>query len=205
VGRSNMVVERRTVIKGWAATLVVGSNGAHGQEASRTIGRDEWMQAWMALRAPEGLLHLARFQDENYVLTREIRWRPEGRYALTIQPVTVPSGFVTDLASIPRMFYSLLRPDGRYSFPAIVHDYLYWTQEVSRPQADEIFRQSMMEFDISRTTIATIHGAVRMFGGSAWRANAKAKANGERRVLSRLPDDPRILWKDFKMRKDVWR
>ncbi len=41
-------------------------------------------------------------------------------------PLEVPAGFVTDFASIPRIFWSLLSPtDLRYSKPAVVHDYGY--------------------------------------------------------------------------------
>ncbi len=42
--------------------------------------------------------------------------------------IVVPSGFVTDFASVPwygRWFINVL---GKHSIPAIVHDYLYWEQ-----------------------------------------------------------------------------
>src|SRR5262249_23224857 len=36
-----------------------------------------WMDTWMdAARAPEGALHLYRFREPMYVLTKTIRWRP---------------------------------------------------------------------------------------------------------------------------------
>ena len=60
-----------------------------------------------------------------WYLKKPISWRPgdgQSRYP----PVVVPTGFVTDLASIPRVFWSVLRPDGEYAYAAVIHDYLYW-------------------------------------------------------------------------------
>ncbi|EOD5071623.1 TPA: DUF1353 domain-containing protein [Salmonella enterica subsp. enterica serovar Enteritidis] len=38
--------------------------------------------------------------------------------------ISVPAGFVTDLATVPRIFWTLLPPDGKYTKAAIIHDYL---------------------------------------------------------------------------------
>jgi hypothetical protein len=116
----------------------------------------------------------------------------------------VPRGFVTDLASIPRIFYSLLRPDGEYAYAAIVHDYLYWTQTRTRTVSDEIFKFSMEDFNISRRTMQTIYNAVRLFGEGAWSKNARLKADGERRILKRFPPTAQINWADWKQRSDVF-
>ncbi len=51
--------------------------------------------------------------------------------------ITVPIHFVTDLASIPAIFFQILPPDGPYTFPAIVHDWLYWHQAGTRDEADD--------------------------------------------------------------------
>jgi len=121
-----------------------------------------------------------------------------------VQAVDVPIGFVTDFASIPRVFWSLLRPDGEYTYPAILHDFLYWTQERPRDVADQIFKIGMEEFSISKTTIGTIYEAVRLGGASAWESNAKAKGNDEKRVLKQSPADPRTRWADWKRLPDVF-
>lgn len=39
--------------------------------------------------------------------------------------IEVPAGLITDLATIPRIFWILLPPDGKYAKAAIIHDYLY--------------------------------------------------------------------------------
>lgn len=48
-------------------------------------------------------------------------------YKGTTYRVIVPEGFITDGASIPRIFWSLagLKPDGLYRAAALVHDFFY--------------------------------------------------------------------------------
>jgi hypothetical protein len=120
------------------------------------------------------------------------------------RPVTVPSGFVTDFASIPRAFWSALRPDGDYAYAAIIHDYLYWTQPVTRETADEILRFAMQDLFVESTTVTVIHRAVRLGGGRAWDDNARLKGMGEKRVLKRLPETPTVRWTDWKKMPDVF-
>ena len=64
---------------------------------------------------------------------------PDGRRARLLQPfrvrlrelgervIEVPQGFETDFASVPRFFWRVVPPWGRYSPAAVVHDYLYST------------------------------------------------------------------------------
>lgn len=53
--------------------------------------------------------------------------------------IEVPVGFVTDLATVPRIFWSLLPPDGEYAKAAIIHDYLYHYPLRNRKESDLIF------------------------------------------------------------------
>ncbi|MDD3620701.1 MAG: DUF1353 domain-containing protein [Desulfobulbaceae bacterium] len=41
------------------------------------------------------------------------------------QYVLIPAGFACDLASVPRLFWPLIPPDGIFMIPGIVHDFLY--------------------------------------------------------------------------------
>ena len=55
----------------------------------------------------------------------------------------VPAGFITDFASIPRLFWTVVgHPAGKYAQAAVLHDYLYRTNSVSRAKADSLFRRS---------------------------------------------------------------
>jgi hypothetical protein len=188
------------------ATLTSGQDDRNGPTV------EQWMNTWMsrplnsqspAVRDEEGALFLGRFVEPMYYLTKSIKWKPNADQA-GFSPVSVPVGFVTDLASIPRVFWSLLRPDGEYTFPAIVHDYLYWVQDTKRENADLILKMGMQDFGIEKATITTIYDAVRVGGGSSWSNNAAIRKAGERRVLTRFPTDPRTRWQDWKKMPGVF-
>jgi hypothetical protein len=198
---------RRIGLAAMCGLLSTGHFGAQGTTAPQAPGRErspeEWMNEWMTAKVPVGTLHVSRFREPIYFLIKPITWRPnpgQEKYAA----VTVPVGFVTEFASIPRPFWSLLRPDGDYTYPAIVHDYLYWTQTRSKEVADSIFRFGMQDFGVNPATVAAIYEAVHLGGGSAWSSNAQLKRRGEQRILKRSPDNPRTSWQEWKKRPDVF-
>ena len=90
--------------------------------------------------------------------------------------ITVPVGFVTDLASIPQLAWSLgFGPSGRWNRPAVVHDYLYSTGglsgQFSRAQADRILDQAMAACGVPAWRRAVIWAAVRLGGSPGWVAS----------------------------------
>jgi hypothetical protein len=117
---------------------------------------------------------------KNYVTSNPIVYE----VANTKKTVVVPKGFVTDLASIPRLFWTLLPRDGVYMLPAVVHDYLYWTQGCSRSEADTVLFLAMKEYEIEPLRRWVIYLGVRAFGFWAWRANYKLKEGGGIRFVS---------------------
>jgi len=137
-----------------------------------------------------------------YVDGGDIEWRPNP--GQKFEEVTVPAGFVTDLASIPRLFWQALRPEGRYSFAAVVHDYLYWEQNRPREEADKILKFAMEDSKVNPKLVETIYLAVRTFGQTAWDNNAKLKKAGERRFLKRFPEDFWVTWSEWKKKPDVF-
>lgn len=56
----------------------------------------------------------------------------------------VPAGFVTDLASIPRLMRWLFNVNGRSRLPAILHDWLYRSGIYSRAEADALFKEACL-------------------------------------------------------------
>jgi len=62
---------------------------------------------------------------------------------------TVPAGFKTDFASVPRAFIWLVPPYGKYTKAAILHDFLCKQPHFNRSQADAIFRRAMQELGVS--------------------------------------------------------
>lgn len=178
---------------------------ASGQGRQVERSSEEWMNAWMnaPTRGEQGALYLGRFVEPMYFLAQPITWTPNPDQH-GYQPVTVPVGFVTDLASIPRLFWSALRPDGEYTYPAIIHDYLYWTQTRQKDTADTIFKFGMQDFDINRSTIETIYEAVHHRGGSSWKHNQELKLSGERHFLKELPKDPKARWTEWKKNPELF-
>jgi len=149
------------------------------------------------------MLRISRFREPIYFLIAPISWRPNPGQEV-YEAVTVPIGFVTDFASIPREFWSALRPDGEYAYAAVVHDYLYWTQTRSREEADQILKMAMEDFEVDAVTVRVIYSAVRIAGMLAWNDNAEKKAKGEKRILARFPQDPRMTWDEWKQRPGVF-
>lgn len=94
--------------------------------------------------------------------------------------VIVPRGFVTDLTSIPQPLQVLgIQPnDSRYLNASIVHDYLYWRQDCTRAQSDNIMAIAMMEAGLSALERRLVYEAIRQFGQSAWDSNRRARQAG---------------------------
>ncbi len=90
------------------------------------------------------------------------------------QRFEVPVGFVTDMASVPRAFWTLWPPVGVYSLAAVLHDYLYATGIVSRKDADGIFRRAMRVSGTGRFTRWPLYWGVRLGGWFAWRKHRKS-------------------------------
>ncbi len=82
----------------------------------------------------------------------------------TVQGITVPKDFQSDLASIPRILWSIYPPFGTYQTGAIVHDYLYTYKTVDRRLADYTFIVIMKEDGVDVFTRHLFYTAVRMFG-----------------------------------------
>lgn len=114
--------------------------------------------------------------------------------------VTVPVGFVTDMASIPPILRSLIQQNGPYLLPAVVHDYLYWTQTCTRGQADSIFRLAMIENEVAPADREAIFAAVRAAGRFAWDANTEERSRRLIRVIpsQRLRIPPNTSWADYR-------
>ncbi|EDQ5930015.1 DUF1353 domain-containing protein [Salmonella enterica subsp. enterica] len=78
--------------------------------------------------------------------------------------IAVPAGFVTDLATIPRIFWSVMSPDGKYAKAAIIHDYLYDNALRTKYEADLIFLDGMTVLGVPKWKRTIMYWAVRLFG-----------------------------------------
>jgi hypothetical protein len=83
--------------------------------------------------------------------------------------ITVPAGTVTDLASTPRILWSVLPPFGEYTKAAIVHDYLYQQAIGTKRYADDVFLEAMIVLGVPRWRRAVMYWAVSVFGRGSYR------------------------------------
>jgi hypothetical protein len=84
--------------------------------------------------------------------------------------IIVPMGYRTDLASVPRAFFWLFPPSGKYREAAVVHDFIYTnlTTIYTRSQADQIFMDAMSELGVSWWRRKMMWSAVRVGGRGNW-------------------------------------
>lgn len=83
--------------------------------------------------------------------------------------ITVPAGFVTDLASIPRLVQNILPNDHpTIEMPSVIHDHLYTTKTTTREQADGVLREGMELQGASGFVRNAVYRILRMFGGAHW-------------------------------------
>ena len=87
--------------------------------------------------------------------------------------ITVPAGFHTDFASTPRVVWSIYPPWGKYGPAAVVHDWMYRIQFVTRDMADNVLREAMIVLGCDPIDVAAIYEAVHLFGRQAWSENAR--------------------------------
>ena len=91
---------------------------------------------------PELTENLSYYVDDNYV-------------------IVIPKGFKTDFASIPRIFWNIIAPIGKWTLPSVLHDYLYsegYRLGISRKQADKIFYQAMRKSFVAPITANIMWG-----------------------------------------------
>jgi hypothetical protein len=114
--------------------------------------------------------HVVRFLDDvcikahhqyNYYTCCDVRVQVDDRY------LTIPAGFDTDLASIPRPLWVFMSPAySAFIAPSILHDYLYRDKTwLNRRQVDDIFYQALVDQGLGRWTAWKMWAAVRIFGG----------------------------------------
>lgn len=99
--------------------------------------------------------------------------------------IVVPKGFVSDLASTPRITWSLIPPTGKYKTSAIVHDWLYYSGLVSQKQSDDIFLYLMRSHKVDPVKRCVMWLGVRLFGFLAYKKHRKQDKNQLKKFLIR--------------------
>lgn len=93
----------------------------------------------------------------------------------------IPVGFFTDFASVPRILWPLIPPQGEAMPASVLHDYFYTVHPLGTPEgqeprstdmpmeeerlfADNLFRQHLMERGLAKWQVTAMYKAVRWFG-----------------------------------------
>lgn len=204
-----LVPERRLGIVGRIVDRLIpesfGASPSLGAQTQRT--KQEWLQEWLGIGTrnftPTVLMPFADM--DTYIVYQQISWTPPANAEGDLpQVVSVPKGFVTDLATIPPLFWWALPPQGRYGHAAILHDWLYWNQSTSRETADRVFDVVMDELGVAPAIRKTIWTSVRVFGGSYWTDAEEARRAGKSRVLKRFPPTAGVRWDEWRKQPDVF-
>lgn len=89
--------------------------------------------------------------------------------------ITVPKGFITDFASIPRLFWRVIgHPAEKYGKAAVIHDYLYSEQQTyTRKRSDEIFYEAMEVLKVPFWKRWAMYHSVRTWGWIPWHRHRK--------------------------------
>ena len=80
----------------------------------------------------------------------------------------VPRGFVTDLASIPKIAQVVYSIDDETRCPAVLHDWLYCTKQTSREEADSLLKEAITRANSAQFKANSFWIAVRMGGWLYW-------------------------------------
>lgn len=87
--------------------------------------------------------------------------------------VVVPAGYVTDLASVPKLPLAWLLAGGTGAEAAVIHDFLYTVHThaglpITRKTADAVFREAIGASEDTNAPAGLMWLAVRIGGGGSW-------------------------------------
>ena len=107
-------------------------------------------------------------------------WLPDGVNMRLLEPLSytdnsgrvwsAPAGFVTDGASIPEVFWSLIGSPftGKYRTAAVLHDAAYRTLGVAKDDADRMLREASLDLGCPEWLADVIWQGVHLGGVDAY-------------------------------------
>ncbi|WP_250538840.1 MULTISPECIES: DUF1353 domain-containing protein [unclassified Caballeronia] len=87
------------------------------------------------------------------------------------QTFTVPAGFQTDLASVPRLPLVFLLAGDSARKASVVHDWLYTMHPVTRDVADAVLKEASLLTGVPIWRAWLMWAGVRVGGASHWQPN----------------------------------
>jgi hypothetical protein len=100
--------------------------------------------------------------------------------------ITVPGGFLTDFASVPRVPIAHLLTANCGHEAAVIHDWLYTSHEVSRRDADAVFEEALLAGGEPRWRAWLMWAGVRIGGGGPYEAAGQRQPEYVRSVIDQV-------------------
>jgi hypothetical protein len=146
---------------------------------------------------------------DNWILLEEFKYYDTRVIGSEAEPywITVPPKLMTDFASVPPVFRSLVSNWGKHGNAAVLHDYLYWEQKLtkSHKKADDIFLDAMKVMEVKAWRRFIVYWSVRLGGAAAWRGNIKKRNRGWNRIAARWPEKAKDKPKDLQTKGETKR
>lgn len=89
-------------------------------------------------------------------------------FVLTKPWIGIPAGFITDFASVPRIFWPVISPIDNHAFAALSHDYGYFAGMHTRRLTDRVFYIDCIRCGTPVWKAKAMYIAVRLFGWHRW-------------------------------------
>ena len=104
-----------------------------------------------------------RISARPFLLLSPVVYRTD---VLDYEYITIPAGYATDFASVPRMFWRIFPPSGIYRRAALVHDWLCdeAPHTCNDRDAAKVFYEAMRDIGVPWVKRKLMYRAVRMFG-----------------------------------------
>lgn len=100
--------------------------------------------------------------------------KPVGKYQFELvenyryRDIVIPKGYITDGASVPRIFWSIFPPNkAEYLSAAIVHDYLtdivIEKKSITFRSVDNTFKEMLIDLNVNKIEVNVLYWSVRLY------------------------------------------
>jgi len=102
-------------------------------------------------------LYTERVAPHRFKLTKDVPVQLS-----TGQSLFIPAGYITDFASVPRIFWAVVMPVGRHNLAVLVHDYLI-DQEYPRRFCDQQLKHFLYISNVHPVKARAMYAMCRMY------------------------------------------
>lgn len=123
----------------------------------------------------QSALDVRQISETNWQLLAPLCYYSEGLG----RQITVPTGFVTDFASVPRWPFIYWFTGGKAQAPAVLHDWFYRTntEDITRAGADALLAEAMEAIGYWKIRSWLVWLGVRIGGASSYDTRATHVVN----------------------------